>query len=419
MNLDQSIRKIAQKARKAAQKLAHAAPAAKNLFLTEVATLLQERQDEIMAANAKDIENAEKAGLDAPRLDRLRLTPKILQEMQTGCRELAAMPEPVGAMETQWERPNGLLVGKMRIPLGVIAMIYEARPNVTVDSAALCVKAGNAVILRGGKEAINSNRALAAVLQTGLRLADLPEDSVQLLEILDHEAVTALSRMDEYIDVLIPRGGEKLIRSVMESATVPVLKHYKGVCHAYVDDGADLSQACEIVKNSKTQRPGVCNALECLLAHEAIAKEFLPMLARELAPFQVEFRADAQALPLLGQNARPLQDADKGMEFHAPILAVITVPDMDAAIAYISEYSSHHTDIICSQNYNNCMRFIAEVDASLVAVNASTRFNDGGQLGLGAEIGISTSKLHAYGPMGLKELTATKFVALGNGQIRE
>lgn len=396
--------------------------AARDRFLLGVAGLLLQRQDEIMAANARDVARARDAGMDGPRIDRLTLTDRIFKEMAAGCRFLAGEPDPVGHLEAQWKRPNGLLVGRMRIPLGVIAMIYEARPNVTVDAAVLCVKAGNAVILRGGSEAASTNGALVKILQEALECAGLPSAAVQLLG-GGHEAVHELVRLDELVDLVIPRGGEGLIRQVCAIATVPVLKHYKGVCHAYVDQGADLSQALDIIENSKMQRPGVCNALECLLVHEAEASALLPQLAGRLPG--VEFRADPAALAILqphcvaGQAVRPLQPEDCGQEFHALILAVLVVPDLDAAMTYIARHGSHHTDIICTRDYGRGMRFVNEVDSSMVAINASTRFNDGGQLGLGAEIGISTSKLHAYGPMGLRELTTTKFVVLGNGQIRE
>lgn len=412
-------RELALRAHAASRLMAAATPASRNTFLYSLARLLGEREEEVREANAIDLDRARRAGMDAPRLDRLALTQRIISEMRNGCLEIAAMPDPVGAMETQWQRPNGLLVGRMRIPLGVIAMIYEARPNVTVDAAALCVKAGNSVILRGGSEAAGTNRALALVLRTALLEAGLPEDAVLLLTEGGHEAVRELARLDELIDLVIPRGGEKLIRDVCSVATVPVLKHYKGVCHAYIDEGADLVQAADIVINAKTQRPGVCNALEGLLVHRSVAATFLPRLSEMMADKKVEFRADEIALPLLGPNARKIEPADKGREFHDLILAVIVVEDMDEALDYIARHGSRHTEIICTQDYGRAMRFLREVDASMVAVNASTRFNDGGQLGLGAEIGISTSKLHAYGPMGLKELTTTKFVVLGSGQVRE
>lgn len=418
MDLKNEMRLLAERARKASLALAHANPMAKKQYLECLALLLCEREKEILAANSLDVSSARNAGLDTPRIDRLTLTSAIIAEMAEGCRQIAAMPDPVGAMETQWQRPNGLLVGKMRVPLGVIAMIYEARPNVAIDAAALCVKAGNAVILRGGKEAAHSSSYLASLLAEAARQAALPQYSAQLVENYDHAAVRELCRMDDLIDVVIPRGGENLIRAVCEAATVPVLKHYKGVCHIYVDESANLENALDIVENAKTQRPGVCNAVECLIVNSAIAARFLPMLAERLAPRHVEFRADGSSLPLLGPKARLLQPADLGMEFHALVLAVVTVDGLDQAIAHIDRYGSRHTEVICTENYGHAMRFLREVDASMVGVNASTRFNDGGQLGLGAEIGISTSKLHAYGPMGVNELTTTKFTVLGSGQIR-
>ena len=412
------VEELGRRARAASRRMAAAEPAAKNRFLARVAELLAERESALLAANAGDVAAARAAGLDAPRLDRLTLTPAILADMRAACLSVAGMPDPVGVTEHQWQRPNGLLVGRMRVPLGVIAMIYEARPNVTVDAAILCAKAGNAVILRGGSEAVRSNRALAGVLREALADAGLPGDAVQLVATTDRAAVTALCKLDAYIDVIIPRGGEGLVRAVSEAATMPVLKHDKGVCHMYVDAGADLEMALRLVENGKTQRPGVCNALECLLVHRDEAAAFLPMVAARLGAAGVEFRADPASLPLLGPTARPQQPEDRGHEFHALVLAVCVVDDMDAALAHIAAYGSNHSEVICTRDYGRARRFLREADASMVAVNASTRFNDGGQLGLGAEIGISTSKLHAYGPMGVNELTTAKFVVLGNGQTR-
>ena len=316
------------------------------------------------------------------------------------------------------QRPNGLMVGRMRIPLGVICMIYESRPNVTVDSAILCLKAGNAVVLRGGSEAFHSNMALAALLSQALEDAGLPGEAVRLVATTDRAAVPALCKLDEYIDVMIPRGGEGLIRSVVAAATMPVLKHYKGVCHVFVDEDADLEQAVAIVDNAKCQRPGVCNALECLLVHERSAKAFLPMVAAALGGRGVEFRACPVSLPLLGPTARPAAESDWGCEFLDYVLAVRVVKDMDQALEHIAAHASNHTECILTRDHGRAMRFLREADASMVGVNCSTRFNDGGELGLGAEIGISTSKLHAYGPMGVRELTSLKFVALGQGQVR-
>ena len=414
-----TAREMGVLAKEASRKLACASPKAKYVFLQNMARLLNDRKKDILAANKKDIEEATSIGMDKPRLDRLTLTPAIIQDMHKACLHVADMPDPIGAMERQWQQPNGILVGKMRIPLGVICMIYEARPNVTVDAAILCLKAGNAVILRGGSEALQSNMALAALLSRALNEAQLPADAAQLVTSTDHGAVTELCRLDQFIDVMIPRGGESLVRAVQEAATMPVLKHYKGVCHAFVEESADLDQALDIIFNAKVQRPGVCNALECLLVQASVAGDFLPRVAERLGAAGVRFQACPRALPLLGAAARPATDEDWGMEYHTLILAVRVVDDMDAALDHIARYGSNHTEIICTRSHPLAMRFLREADASMVAVNASTRFNDGGQLGLGAEIGISTSKLHAYGPMGVRELTSTKFVVMGQGQVRE
>ncbi|WP_299394053.1 glutamate-5-semialdehyde dehydrogenase [uncultured Desulfovibrio sp.] len=411
--------RIGARAREASRLMAKAGPGAKALFLHRLAALLEREQESLLAANARDLDKADAEGIDAPRRDRLRLTPAVIAEMARACRHVADMDDPVGATETQWQRPNGLLVGRMRVPLGVIAMIYEARPNVTIDAAILCLKAGNAVILRGGREALQSNMALAALLSRALEEARLPADAAQLVTTTDHAAVTELCKLDRYIDVMIPRGGESLVRAVQEAATMPVLKHYKGVCHAFVEESADQDQALEILYNAKVQRPGVCNALECLLVQASIAEAFLPRVAERLGAGGVSFRACPRSLPLLGAAAQPAGEDDWGTEYHALILAVRVVDDMDAALEHIARYGSNHTEIICTTNHPLAMRFLREADASMVAVNASTRFNDGGQLGLGAEIGISTSKLHAYGPMGVRELTSTKFVVMGQGQVRE
>ncbi len=407
-------------AKQASRVLAAASPGAKSKALLALASLLRKDQESILSANRLDVATAREAGMDAPRLDRLTLTPALVEEMAGACEHIAALPDEIGVMESQWQRPNGLLVGKMRIPLGVIAMIYESRPNVTIDAAILCLKAGNAVILRGGSEAIHSNRMLASLLHQSLELAGLPCNAVQLVETTDRAAVTALCQLDEYVDVMIPRGGESLVRTVTKAATMPVLKHYVGICHMYVDKSADHEMALRLALNGKVQRPGVCNALECLLVHREEALSFLPRLA-EAAP-QVEFRACPESLPLLAQRSArvvPMQPDDLGQEFHDLILAVRVVNSLDEALDHIAQYGSHHTEVICTNDHANAMRFLREVDASLTTVNASSRFNDGGQLGLGAEIGICTTKLHSYGAMGVRELTTTKFVALGTGQIRE
>lgn len=415
--------RLGAQAKNAARAMTRATPEAKNRALLGLAELLREREADILAANARDVEAARAAGQDSARLDRLTLTPAIMEEMRAACAHVANLPDPVGATESQWQRPNGLLVGKMRIPLGVIAMIYEARPNVTIDAAILCIKAGNAVILRGGSEALHSNTALAQALQDAMVQAGLPAEAAQLVTVPGHEAVNALCKLDQYIDVIIPRGGEGLVRAVTEAATMPVLKHFKGVCHAYIEPDADLDKALDIVFNGKVQRPGVCNALECLLVHKDMAARFLPMVAEKLGAAGVEFRADAMALPLMDKapagSVVPQKPEDLGQEFHNLTLAVRVVADMDEALDHIARYGSNHTEIICTNDHAKAMRFLREADASMVAVNASSRFNDGGQLGLGAEIGISTSKLHAYGAMGVEELTTTKFVVLGQGQVRQ
>ncbi len=417
-SLESQITLLGQQAKQAARKLMGATPEQKMLTLTHLAELLSSERASILAANAKDLQNAEAKGMDAARLDRLRLTQETIDDMIGACHHVAQLPDPVGAMTKQWQQPNGILVGKMRIPLGVIAMIYEARPNVTIDAAILCLKAGNAVILRGGSEALHSNMALAELLHAALEKAGLPKHAAQILQTTERAAVPLLCKLDAYIDVIIPRGGEALVRAVAQDATMPVLKHYMGVCHAYIDESADTNQALEIIYNGKVQRPGVCNALECVLIHESQAPELLPLMAQKLGTAGVEFRACAASLPLLGKTAVPQQASDLGQEFHALILAVCVVPSLDAAMEHIAMYGSQHTEIICTNNHAHAMRFMREVDASMTAVNASTRFNDGGQLGLGAEIGISTSKLHSYGPMGVEELTTTKFVVFGSGQVR-
>ncbi len=417
-NIEHDVLTICQQAKQASRKLMGASPEQKNTALTVLAQLLDEQRLDIFAANAKDMQAAQAKGMDQARLDRLELNDSIVDDMIAACKHVSNLPDPVGAMTTQWQMPNGLLVGRMRIALGVIAMIYESRPNVTIDAAILCLKAGNAVILRGGSEALHSNLALAKLLSEALVQANLPAYSVQLVETTDRNVINLLCAMEDYIDVIIPRGGEELVRFVTKQATMPVLKHYIGVCHAFIDASANLEQAIDIAYNGKVQRPGVCNALECILVHEDIAQEFLPRLGQKLGQAGVEFRACAKSLPLLGPTAKMQSASDLGYEFHDLILAVCVVKDMDAALDHIARYGSKHTEIICTNNHEHSMRFMREVDASMTAVNASTRFNDGGQLGLGAEIGISTSKLHSYGPMGVLELTTTKFVVFGQGQVR-
>jgi glutamate-5-semialdehyde dehydrogenase len=410
---------MAQEVKQASRVLGVQSSQVKDKALHRLAELLENEGQDVLEANAQDLKQAEETGLSGAMLDRLRLDQAALAGMAHSCRDVAGMEDPVGGIEQMYKRPNGMRVGRMRIPLGVVAMIYESRPNVTVDAAILCLKAGNGCILRGGSEAFASNQALGKIITKALQDTGLPRQAVQVVPTAEREAVSTLLSLDEYIDVVIPRGGEGLIRAVTQQATMPVLKHYKGVCHIYVDETADLKQALSIVHNAKVQRPGVCNALECLLVHAHIAPDFLPQVATRLGRDGVIFKADPEAAAHLGDKAEPAQPSDFGQEFLDLTLAVRVVQDQDQAQEHIARYGSGHTEAILTTRHDRAMRFVQEVDASLVAVNASTRFNDGGQLGLGAEIGISTSKLHAYGPMGIKELTSTKFVLLGQGQIRE
>ena len=411
-------RGMADRARLASRALAVARGAAKDAWLRRSARALMERSDEILEANAGDVEDGPSFGLNPAAIDRLTLTPRRLEAIAASLDEVAALPDPVGEVIESSRRPNGLDVSKIRVPLGVVFMIFESRPNVTVDAAALCVKSGNAAILRGGKEAIRSNRALHRVLADELTPSGLPADAVQLVGTTDRAAVGHLLAMPDRIDLTIPRGGESLIRRVVAEARMPVLKHYTGNCHVYVDADADLAQAVAIVVNAKAQRPGVCNAAETLLVHRDAAPGFLPIAADALRGRGVELRGDEATRAILPgiQLAEP---ADWDTEYLDLILAVAVVDSIDAAIAHITRHGSGHTEAILTKSLAAARRFVAEVDASAVIVNASTRFNDGGQLGLGAEIGISTDKFHARGPCGLRELTSTKWVVYGDGQIRE
>lgn len=420
MTLQEQLKTIGQNARKASRLLAAASPEQKIKALQSLSGILLSNEKEILAANAKDVAAAKELGLDSARLARLTLTPQIIKEMSDACLFVANLSDPCGAMESQWQQPNGLLVGRMRVPLGVIAMIFESRPNVIIDSAILCIKAGNAVIMRGGSEASHSNILLGKLLHQALHSANLPAHAAQVLETTNREAINELCKLSKYIDVIIPRGGEALISLVTKEATMPVLKHDKGVCHIYVDASADLEQCVEIIYNSKVQRPSACNAVEGLLVHRAQAQQLLPKVAKRLGEAGVVFHACEASLPLLQKQteALPLTEEDRGKEYLALEMAVQIVEDLDEALDYIARYGSNHSEVICTNNHSHAMTFLREADASMVAVNASTRFNDGGQLGLGAEIGISTCKLHSYGPMGVKELTTTKFVVLGQGQIR-
>jgi len=416
-DIREEMLKLAKRAKEVCPALAKLSTEVKNAVLREVAKRLREQKEHLKEINSQDVALAQSLGHTKAFLDRLTLTDKVIEAMAKGLEEVSALPDPVGEIVKMWRRPNGLLVGRMRIPLGVIFLIYESRPNVTIDSAGLCFKSGNAVILRGGKEAVRSNLALAEIFRAVLRDFGLPEDAVQVVPTPDRQAMEYLLQLEDYIDLVIPRGGEALIRFVVEKSRIPVIKHYKGVCHVYVDEEADLDKAIAICVNAKCQRPGVCNAMETLLVHKKIAEKFLPRLAKEYEAYGVELRGCPKTLSIL-PNAKPATEEDWYAEYLDLILAVKVVSSIDEAIEHIVKYGSNHTEAIVTENYTKAMKFIQEVDASLVLVNASTRFNDGGELGLGAEIGISTTKLHAYGPMGLEELTTTKFIAFGDGQLR-
>jgi glutamate-5-semialdehyde dehydrogenase len=417
MSVQSTVESLAVAAKKAARNVASLSTTSKNNVLLRMAEALQEQKEYIQAENEKDLQAGREKGLSAAMLDRLALSDKVIESMIVGLQEVIALPDPVGEVDEMIKRPNGLMVGRMRIPLGVIGMIYESRPNVTVDAAALCLKAGNAILLRGGSEAINSNLALAKVLQDALASEKINPAAIQVMPTTDRKAVNVLLSLEEYIDLIIPRGGEGLIRFVAENSRIPVLKHYKGVCHVFVDAGADLDMAVDIVMNGKCQRPGVCNALETLLVHQDIASDFLPLVASSLVAAGVEIRGCPRTKEIL-PDIKDAVEEDWPAEFLDLILAVKIVDDLDGAMDHIDTYGSQHTEVIVTRSYPNGQRFIKEVDASAVMINASTRFSDGGQFGLGAEIGISTTKLHAYGPMGLKELTARKFIVYGDGQIR-
>jgi glutamate-5-semialdehyde dehydrogenase len=406
------------KARQAARELARRNTGEKNQALLAMADLIGERRKDIQTENLKDVEAAKANGLSSAMIDRLTLSDKVIDSMIDGLRDVVALPDPVGETIGMWRRPNGLEVGRVRIPLGVIGFIYESRPNVTVDAAALCLKSGNAIILKGGSEAIHSNLALAQVISEALESTGLPSAGVQVVPTTDRAATTELLNLEDYVDVVIPRGGEGLIRFVAENSKIPVLKHYKGVCHLFVDESAEIDMAVNIAVNSKVQRPGVCNALETMLVHESVADAFLPKAAEALEGDGVELRGCLETIKRLPGRTAATED-DWPAEYLDLILAVKVVKNLDEALDHIAKYSSNHTEAIVTKDYGNARRFLNEADSSLVLVNASTRFNDGGQLGLGAEIGISTSKLHAFGPMGLTELTTTKFIAFGEGQIRE
>ena len=417
MDIGTEIKKIAHKAREASFQVARLSSEVKNRALGLMADGLVKKKKLLLAENRKDLEQAKKEGLSKAMLDRLALTEEGIEGIAGGLREISLLPDPVGEVIKMWRRPNGLLVGKMRIPLGVIGIIYEARPNVTADAAGLCLKGGNAVILRGGSEAIHSNRAIGGILQEAMEKAGIPAAAVQVIPHTEREGVEEMLKMEEFIDVIIPRGGEGLIRFVVEHSRIPVIKHYKGVCHVFVDASAERAMALEICYNAKVQRPGVCNAMETLLVHQAVAPSLLPPIAEKLQEAGVELRGCSRTRHIL-PNIKEAIEEDWHAEYLDLILAVKVVDDIEEAIDHIGRYGSQHTEAIITSDYANAQRFLRDVDSSTVLVNASTRFSDGYQLGLGAEIGISTTKLHAFGPMGVEDLTTTKFVIYGDGQIR-
>jgi len=411
---------LGQRARTASRAMGRADTAMRNHALTLIAAAILRDTELLRAANGRDLDAARAAGLTPALLDRLSLSDKAITTMADGLQQIAALPDPIGEISNMKFRPSGIQVGQMRVPLGVVGIIYEARPNVTVDAAGLCIKSGNATILRGGSEALHCNQALATIVQEGLTGAGLPVDAVQVVDTTDRAAVGALITMPAYVDVIVPRGGKGLIARLMKEATVPMIKHLDGICHVYIDDQADLQQAVDIAFNAKCHRYGTCNTMETLLVARGIAPAVLPLLAQRFASEQVELRVDDEARALLGAypHLATATEEDWHAEYLAPILAIRVVDGLDAAIDHINTYSSKHTDAIVSENYSRCLRFMREVDSASVIANASTRFADGFEYGLGAEIGISNDKLHARGPVGLEGLTSLKYVVFGHGEVR-
>jgi len=411
------IKEMAKKAKASSHQLAHVSSDLKDKTLFEMAEELERSRDLLIEENQKDLGAGEKAHLSSAMMDRLRLTPSIIQAMAEGLREVARLPDPVGQVTKMWRRPNGLTVGRMRIPIGVIGIIYESRPNVTADAAGLCLKAGNSVILRGGSEAFHSNQAISRLLQRTMVKIGLPQEAVQTIPHTQREVIQEMLQLEEEIDLIIPRGGEELIRFVVNHSKIPVIKHYKGVCHIFLDESADLEMTIQICLNAKVQRPGVCNAMETLLVHERGAHRLLPKLAEVLQREGVELRGCPRTKEIL-PGIKEAKEKDWYEEYLDLILSIRVVKGIEEAMNHIATYGSLHTESIITSDYQNAQRFLREVNSSCVLVNASTRFNDGFELGLGAEIGISTSKIHSFGPMGLEELTTTKFIVLGEGQIR-
>jgi len=418
-DLQEEIHRMGAQARAASRELAKLSTEDKNRILLAMADELVAREPAILGANAKDIAAAKEHGLTSAMIDRLLLNPARLAGMASGIRQVAELPDPVGQIMEEWERPNGLQIQQKRVPIGVIGIIYESRPNVTSDAAVLCFKTGNATLLRGGKEAIHSNLAIAAALQEGGSRAGLPAHSIQLIAHTDRATVKIMAEMDQFLDLIIPRGGSGLIETVVSLARMPVIKHYDGICHTYIDKYADLAMAEAIVLNAKTQKPGVCNALETLLVHRAVAGEFLPKIAASLGEKGVELRGDDATRAILGEDAAiAATEKDWTTEYLDLILSIKVVKDLDAAISHINHYGSHHSDCIVTANTNAAEAFLSEVDSAAVFRNSSTRFSDGEEFGFGAEIGISTDKLHARGPMALRELTSYKYLVRGEGQVR-
>jgi glutamate-5-semialdehyde dehydrogenase len=412
------VRELARKAQEASRRLAQVSTAIKNEALLEMAEALERHQERLIKENRKDLALGKKAYLTPSLIDRLRLTPSVIRGMAEGLREVARLPDPVGEVNKMWKRPNGLMVGRMRIPIGVIGIIYESRPNVTADASGLCLKSGNSVILRGGSEAFHSNQAIGQILRKVLVERGLPREAIQIFPHAEREAIREMLQLEDQIDLIIPRGGEELIRFVANHSKIPVIKHYKGVCHIFVDETADLEMASLVCLNAKVQRPGVCNAMETLLVHEKVAGRFLPRVAKILQKEGVELRGCPRTKKVLSY-IKEAREEDWFQEYLDLILSIKVVKGIHEAIEHIAKYGSLHTEAIITADYQNAQRFLREVNSSCVLVNASTRFNDGFELGLGAEIGISTSKLHAFGPMGLEELTTTKFIVYGEGQIRK
>jgi glutamate-5-semialdehyde dehydrogenase len=417
MNISTYITDLGKKARSASRLMARAQTSAKNVALNRMADLVLENADMLSEANAQDMQNAS-GNIDSALLERLELTTGRISDMADGLRQIAALPDPIGEVNDMNYRPSGIQVGRMRVPLGVIGIIYESRPNVTADAAGLCIKAGNAVILRGGSEAIKSNQAIAQCIRRGLKESGLPENAVQVVDVIDREAVGLILKLNEFIDVIIPRGGKNLIQRVSEESLMPVIKHLDGICHVYIDDKANIDMAVKIAFNAKTQRYGVCNAMECLLIAKPLAEDILKILGPMYQEKSVEIRGCKESKKILPEIKLATED-DYTTEYLGPILSLKIVANLDEAIDHISRYGSNHTDAIVTEDINNARRFLNEVDSSSVIVNASTRFADGYEFGLGAEIGISTDKFHARGPVGLDGLTSQKFIVIGDGQIRE